>query len=77
MKQVKRISFNNVEVINERNFEVKSEEGVKLYDVSKVNERCGVNSCKMICPDCELCSHDTLAHALLFYFKRTYVSIFI
>ena len=36
----KRISFNNVEVINEKIFKVKSEEGVKLYDVSKVNERC-------------------------------------
>ena len=36
----KRMSFNNVEVINEKIFKVKSEEGVKLYDVSKVNERC-------------------------------------
>ena len=28
-----------------------------MYDASKVNERCAVNSCKMVCPDCELCSH--------------------
>ena len=54
----KRMSFNNVEVINEKNFKVKSEDGVKLYDVSKVNERCAVSSCKMVCPDCELCSHE-------------------
>ena len=31
----KRMSFNNVEVINKTNFKVKSKDGVKLYDVSK------------------------------------------
>ena len=53
----KQMTFSNIEVINKKNLQVKSEEGVKLYDVSKVNERCLVNSCKMMCPDCELCSH--------------------
>ena len=67
----KRMSFNNVEIINETNFKVKSKEGVKLYDVSKINERCAVNSCKIMCPDCELCSHEYIAHALVFYFEQT------
>ena len=31
----KRMSFNNVEVINKKNFKVKSKDGVKLNDVSK------------------------------------------
>ena len=53
----KRMSFNNVEVINEKSFKVKSEEEVKLYDVSKVNKRRAVKSCKMVCSDCELCSY--------------------
>ena len=34
----KRISFNNVEVVNETNFKVKSEGEIKLYDVSNVND---------------------------------------
>ena len=54
----KRMLFKNVEVINGTNFTVKSEEGVKLYDVSKINERCAVSSCKMMCIDCELCSYE-------------------
>ena len=73
----KRMSFNNVEVINETNFKVKSKEGVELYDVNKINKRCAVNSCKIMCPDCELCSHEYIAHALIFYFDQTYVSTFI
>ena len=52
------MSFNDVEVIHETNFKVKSEEGVKLYDVSKVIEGCAVNSCKIMFPDYELCSHE-------------------
>ena len=73
----KRMSFNNVEVINEKNFKVKSEDGVKLYDVSKVNEQCVVSSCKMVCPDCELCSHEYTCTCVDFYFKQTSASIFI
>ena len=48
----------NHEVINETNFKVKSAEGVKLRDASKANEQCAVNSCKMVCSECELCSHE-------------------
>ena len=54
----KRMLFNNVEVINEKNFNNKSQEGAKLYDVSEVKERCTVNSCKMVSPDCEISSHE-------------------
>ena len=51
------MSFNNVDVISKINFQVKSKEVVKLYVVSKFNERCAVKSCKMKCPDYEPCSH--------------------
>ena len=30
-----------------------------------------------MCPDCELCSQEYIAHALIFYFDQTYVSTFI
>ena len=73
----KRMSFNNVEVINEKNFKVKSEEGVKLYDVSKVNERCAANSCVWCALTVSFVCINTLAHVLIFYFERTYVSILI
>ena len=29
-----------------------------MYDVSEVKERCTVNSCKMVSPDCEISSHE-------------------
>ena len=67
----KRMSFNNVAVINETNFKVKSEEGVKLYDVSKVNERCAVNSSKWCALTVSFVRMNTLAHALIFYLERT------
>ena len=53
----KQMSFNNAKVINEKNFKNKSK-GVKLQDVSKFKEQCAVNSCKLVCPVCELCLHE-------------------
>ena len=62
----KRISFNNVEVINEKIFKVKSEEGVKLYDVSKVNERCSAIVAKWCALSVGFVRMNALAHALIF-----------
>ena len=73
----KRMSFNNVEVINETNFKVKSEQGVKLYDVTRSTSDVRSIVAKLCALTVSFVRMNKLAHALIFYLDRTYVRIFI